>query len=203
MKCFAILQGIGLIAALTLSNIAQAGALQFKLTASQQGLSGEETAPNLLKSTILRVKITNKEILQLLDPHCATPFPVGAVLFLSSDGIVYVREETAGIVCTVEETVLSIGAISQSLLSDTDKTTPSGGNYTGSAEFLGAVDLSSNSETDYFYISGPSRDRFTLNYRSWRYTYSWSLNAAGDGELGGVFVLISGSIKENEAGITE
>ncbi len=203
MKRFLQTFGLGFALSLLASGAAQAGTLNFKLTGSQQGLYEEETAPKLIKSTILRFKLTNKEILQLLATHYAMTFPSGAVIFLPSDGEISVRDKNGSVLLTVEEAVLSAEAISESLLADTDKTTPGSGNYVGSAEFLGAVDLNVNAETDYFYISGASRDRFTTSYSSGSYTYLWSIKAAGDGELGGFFVLINGSITEKESGFLE
>lgn len=200
VHCFSLCLTLVLLA----GTAAQAGTLNFKLTASQQGLYEEETSPNLIKSTILRFKMTSKEILQLLATHYAMTFPTGSAIFIDSEGAVSVRNKNGDILLAVEETVLAVNAISYSLLADTDKTTSNGGgNYVGNVEFLGAIDLNAHSETDHFYISGASRDRFTTNYKSYSYTYSWSIKAAGDGILGGLFVLITGSADEKESGFLE
>jgi hypothetical protein len=179
---------------------ANAQFLEFRLTAYQQGLLEEEVKPDVYRCTIDKVRITTKDVLDLIGSYYETNFPAGARLYEPDEGDTQVLD-TNGVV------LLEIG-------SDVFELQGSDGVYAGvdnhktngvfSFKALTNVRMRlAVSESNHFEIAGLTTVHQSASYRKGTFKFSANMKAAGDGYLGGEHSVISGRVTGKDSGVLE
>jgi hypothetical protein len=197
MKQFKI---AGLCAAgCVLAAAAGAEIIDVKLTACQQGLEGSPIKANVYKSTVVKVRITTKDVLDLIATAYATNFPAGAKLFVA-DGNAQVLNTNGAVLLDVDAGIFEAEG-GEEVYSGLEKDTATG-SYSERGSSVGHFYLDVG-EDDHFYVGGLVAYQYSEAYSTGKYKTAFSMNAAGDGYFGGDFSVLSGKVTGKGAGEVE
>lgn len=106
MKRIAILSALAAWVLLTTDAYAGPGKVDFALTLEQQGLVAEPSSPTTVKFSVLKFKLTTKDLLAIFADHYGESYPAGAML---TWGVIYEgTPEQAGCIQIVNPLVTPI-----------------------------------------------------------------------------------------------
>jgi hypothetical protein len=186
--------------------------LTFKLAVQAQDMYEQQvgTSPNF-KSTIFKAKVTNKEILQLLELACDRSFTGDTIAMDDVEGDFVVLDSSGNVVTNV-----TAGGILSNFFDSEDKDYLEKGTHndaTGSENYtwtyFNALQFADSANGNSFRVSGIEEWKYVYNGNNGKYTDSFKFTASGAGALGTPldggdtvdFFLLSGTITGKASGI--